>query len=111
MRLARIPIACTLTSTDANDRVAEWRGFLRDCVTTVTRAENELQLILKLGDATLLRAVDLAAREQACCAFFSFGIEIEADSRTLVIGVAADATEVLDDMSRLLPAELLPQGS
>ena len=50
------------------------------------RTEHELQLILKPGDATLLRAVDLATREKACCAFFSFGIEIEAESRTLVIG-------------------------
>jgi hypothetical protein len=108
MRLTKIPIACTLTSTDANDRIAEWRGFLRDCVTTATRAEHELQLILEPGDATLLRAVDLAARERACCGFFSFSIEIEADSRTLVIGVPAEATEVLDDMSGLIPAERLP---
>ena len=69
-----------------------------------------MRLALKPGDTTLLRAVDLAAREKACCAFFSFGIEIEADSRTLVMGVPAEATEALDDVSRLIPAELLPQS-
>jgi hypothetical protein len=108
MMPVRVPIACTLTSTDAMDRTAEWRHFLGECVVAASRTDHELRLTLAPEDATLLRAVDLAAREKACCAFFSFSIEIAADSRVLVIAVPAEGADVLDGMTALLPPEAVP---
>ncbi len=107
MGTVRIPIACTLTSTDAADRIDEWRGFIGECVSTAERTGHELRLALQSGDSPLLRAADLAAREKTCCEFFSFAIEIESDARALVITVPAEASDILDDMTRIVPTQIL----
>ena len=97
----QIPIACTLTATDAIDRVDEWRTFLRDCVTRFERTDAGLRATLVEGDAVLVRAADLAAREKACCGFFTFAIEIDTDDRVLVVGAPPDAAAVLDEFAQL----------
>jgi hypothetical protein len=40
--------------------------------------------------------INLAQRESACCAFFSFLIEIRADHLVFVVEVPHDAVEILD---------------
>ena len=49
-------------------------------------------------DADLGSVVSLAQREAACCAFFSFAIEIQADRLVLVVEVPNDAVEILDQL-------------
>lgn len=99
--MTKIPIACTLTTVDAHDRVEEWRSFLADHIEIETSARdaNTLRLRLRPGDATLLAAADLAAREKDCCAFFTFSIAIESDGRWLHITVPPDASEILDRLA------------
>jgi hypothetical protein len=51
----------------------------------------------------LPRLVSLAQREKACCQFFDFTFEVEADSIALVIEVPGDAAPVLDEFAALSP--------
>jgi hypothetical protein len=99
----RVPIACTLTADAAGDRVEEWRQFLAQCTGAVERMSPE-RLRMRLNDSpgTLEVAVDLARREKACCAFFDFSIEVEADALWLSARVPAEASNILDDFASLL---------
>ncbi len=106
MAKVRIPIACSLTADDARDRIEEWRQALAadidgvdvDCAATSAR------LGLRPGDDVLLRVVDLAEREQACCPFFGFRIELAGGRRWLHVSVPDDARPILADLMSLVPA-------
>ena len=96
----RIPIACTLTSEAATDRVSEWQRFLANSTNAVERAnDRRLRLRLNASAKILADAVDLARREKVCCPFFEFSIEIEEESSWLTIEVPRDATKVLADFA------------
>lgn len=56
-----------------------------------TRLELGLQ-----ADSDIGSVVSLAQREAACCAFFSFALEIRANRLVLAVEVANDAIEILD---------------
>jgi hypothetical protein len=58
---------------------------------------NRLELSL-LPDADIGSVISLAQREAACCAFFSFAIEIQADRLVLAVEVPNDAVEILDQL-------------
>jgi hypothetical protein len=100
----RVPIACTLTSESAAARLEEWRHFLAHS-TGARHKPGDVALRVQLdGSAgTLEAAVDLARREKACCSFFEFAIEVEADACWLSITVPPDAADILDDFASLLP--------
>jgi hypothetical protein len=105
---AEVPVACSLAADVARHRIEEWRIFFDRSVTEV-RVVDEAHLHLGLDGSpeTLMSAVDLAQREKACCAFFEFSIDVQADGYSLVIGVPTEATDVLADFSRLLPEALI----
>jgi hypothetical protein len=100
----RIPIACTLTSESAVARVEEWRQFLARSTGAAEQA-GALALRVQLNGSpeALEAAVDLARREKACCAFFEFSIEVEADASWLSVTVPPDAADALADFASLLP--------
>jgi hypothetical protein len=100
----RIPIACTLTSESAAARLEEWRYFFAHSTGAVEKA-GDLQRRVQLDGSlrTLEAAVDLARREKACCDFFEFAIEVEADASWLSIRVPPDAADTLEDFVSLLP--------
>jgi hypothetical protein len=103
----RVPIACTLTSEAAGARLEEWRRFFAD-FTAVAEQSSDVQVRVRLANSTeaVHAAVDLARREKACCAFFEFSIEVEADASWLSIKVPSDATDTLADFVSLLPRPL-----
>jgi hypothetical protein len=94
--MPQIPVACTLTAAEAGDRTVEWRELVDRHVATVDRADGVVRLHLRPGDESLLAAADLAARELACCAFFTFAIEITPDGPWLRASVPDDAAPILD---------------
>jgi hypothetical protein len=105
----RVPIACTLTVEEQPDRIAEWRAFFATHVTALEELTPAgAWLRLAEGDAPVLAAADLAQREQACCAFFDFAIQLRADGRFLAVAVPDDAGPVLHDFLALLPDSLRP---
>jgi hypothetical protein len=103
----RIPIACTLTSESAGARLEEWRQFLARWTGAAEHASAlALRVQLNGSPEALEGAVDLARREKACCAFFEFSIEVEADASWLSVKVPPDAADVLADFVSLLPRPL-----
>jgi hypothetical protein len=103
----RIPIACTLTSQSAAARLEEWRSFFAQSIDVAERID-DVHLRVRLNGSTedLEAAVDLARREKACCAFFVFSIEVEADASWLSVTVPPDAAEILAGFVSLLPQRL-----
>jgi hypothetical protein len=100
--MVRIPIACTLVEEDRADRVEEWRAFLGSSVREVERAPTVARLRLVQGDDVLVAAADLAGRERACCAFFTFTLRIDGPETTwLEVEVPDDAVPVLDGLLAL----------
>lgn len=93
-----MPIACTLSAGEADDRVGEWRDFLVRGVDERRLEGTVARLRLLPGDDVLVTAVDLAQREKACCGFFSFSIEVDSSDRWLRVEVPADATPILADL-------------
>jgi hypothetical protein len=100
----KVPVACTLSAADAGERVEEWRRFLATSTSAVERSSDR-QLRVRLADTSkaLHGAVDLARREKACCEFFEFSIDVEADASWLSVAVPADAEGILADFASLLP--------
>jgi ribosomal protein S19 len=95
MCVVEVPIACSLTADQAQDRVTEWRALLGSGVDRAEIGEAVARLRLVEDDQTLVRVVDLAEREQACCPFFDFSIELDHGRRWLRVSVPSDAAGVL----------------
>ncbi len=100
--VTRVPIACSLTATEAGDRMDEWRSFVAAHVDARAADDAGIRLRLRPGDDALLAAADLAEREKACCPFFTFAVEIDADGRHLRISGPPEADEVVADFAARL---------
>jgi hypothetical protein len=97
-----VPIACTLNAEVATDRIEEWRAAMRTSVTAATRtAPGRVELRLADGPIAAGRLVHLARSEKACCGFFTFTVQIEAEGATMVVEVPEDAIAVLEDFAAL----------
>ena len=102
-----IPAACTLPTTDRPVRLLE----LDDLVTAAVRTQQRV-------DRTVLRwwvdpvygamARDLAARESACCSFFTFCFTPTADLLRVDVSVPDSYTEVLDALAARAAALISP---
>ncbi len=99
--MTRVPIACTLTAAEVDDRVGEWRELLARGVEERRLEGTVAHLRLVPGDDILVTAVDLAQREKTCCGFFSFSIEVDSSARWLRVEVPADAATILADLVAL----------
>lgn len=78
-----IGAACNLSEEDLRRRVAEWNGLSRRAA-TVTPLVGGVSLELR-ADESLPAVADLAARESACCPFYTFVIRIDGPARQLEI--------------------------
>ena len=98
----RVPIACNLNAEAATGRIEEWRATMSTSVASSKRtAAGRVDLRLADGPTAAGQMVDLARREKACCGFFTFTVEIEADGATMVVEVPDDAAAILDDFAAL----------
>lgn len=96
--VGEVPIACTLTGEAASDQIEEWIDVL---------ASSRERMALPLGvrftfanDAALVaRVAGLAAREQACCSFFTFVVTMSAPALvTLDVYAPENAQDLLHDV-------------
>ncbi|ATO13403.1 hypothetical protein CO540_05785 [Micromonospora sp. WMMA2032] len=96
-----VPDACTLPTTDRPLRLAEFDTLFRAAVRAVDRpSARHLRLRLDGADQVERTARDLAARESACCSFFTFDLTRPDDGPlTLDIRVPAAHTDVLDALA------------
>ncbi|PBC76227.1 hypothetical protein BX265_0933 [Streptomyces sp. TLI_235] len=94
-----VPQECTLPTVERPLRVAEFDALFAGATAGVERAGPGLVRLL-LDRAVEPRARELAAREQACCSFFSFRFETDARGRLVMeIGVPPDRQAVLDALA------------
>jgi DNA-binding transcriptional MerR regulator len=88
------PVVCTLQAADQPERLAEWAAVLAQA-----RSREDIPGGLRLRFAPepelAGHLTDLATREQACCAFFSFSISPTTDGLLLDVTAPAQAVDVL----------------
>ncbi|WP_199702536.1 hypothetical protein [Jiangella rhizosphaerae] len=94
-----VPDSCRLPSADRPLRLAEFADlFARSAGQPDRVSSTRLRLTLDDDPAVLAAARDLAARETACCAFFTFTF---GDGGALTVDVPAPQAAVLDGLERL----------
>ncbi len=77
-------------------RLAEFDALLTHHLQQVQRVDaNRVVLTLTGGPQVAGTAADLAARESACCSFFTFELIITNATLTLAVSTAAAHTDVL----------------
>lgn len=97
---AWIPESCTLPTADRPLRVAAFDQLLTDAVLDTTRVTSQqLRLTLRPEPDIAARTAELAARETACCGFFTFTLTVTGDRLLLDIGVPPTQTAVLDALA------------
>jgi len=99
------PIACSLDADGARSQLDEWHAVLRAAVVSTEREGPTLVRMRLRADAeAVARILALAEREVACCPFFRFAIEIDANGLALTVAVPPDAAEVLVAFAALVTA-------
>ena len=91
-----VPIACSLSAADTEQRLAEWRDVLghvreRRIISSGFRLEFD-------AGAPVGAIATLAAAEQECCAFFDFTLRVSRDGIALEVGAPAEASSMLHDV-------------
>ena len=97
-----MPIACSLDAVDVRTQVDEWRSLLTQIVTEVERQTSaSVTMRLAANTQALAALVELARREAACCQFFRFAVEIDAEGASFTASVPPHAIELLDGFAAL----------
>lgn len=95
-----MPSACTLPTVDRPLRVAEFDDLLSTAVERLERpAPGELRLGLVASPEVAGSAAALAARETACCSFFTFTLTATGGALSLSVTVPPAQVEVLDALA------------
>lgn len=108
------PESCTLPSAERPLRLEEFDRVFRTWVHAVQRPQpTRLVLHLDPGPGRLGTLRDLARRESACCAFFTFVVD-DGEGLVLEVHVPEGHVEVLDGLTalalRLSGATFPPEG-
>lgn len=94
-----VPESCTLPTGDRPLRVAEFDELFTEAVLATERtAPEQLRLVLRPDADIAARAAGLAARETACCSFFTFTLTVTSDRLLLDIAVPPTRAAVLDGL-------------
>ena len=95
-----IPVAsCTLLPTAEQPlRAAEFDALFADALVAV-ETPDATTAVLRLGPGAAARARDLAARETACCSFFSFAVAEHDDAVVMAVTVPPDRAAVLGGLA------------
>jgi hypothetical protein len=94
-----IPIACSLSAQDQEERTREFRTISAKVTGRESTAEGvRLRFRSEPGFADQLG--DLTRREKECCPFFDFRISTVDDEVVLDVGAPADARQIVE---RLFP--------
>ena len=94
-------IVCDMTAAPdtARERIAEYRRLFAQALIGREKTERGIRFRFRAAPDIDAWVRDLAAREKACCAFYSFTVTTVDDQ------VLWDATVVDDDLARALLAE------
>jgi hypothetical protein len=84
-----IPIACSLSATDARTRIADWKHLLDRAAVTRTPVEGGTRVALAPLDGVREELGRLLAAERECCPFLDF--ELEDSEGVLAVTIPAEA--------------------
>ena len=102
-----VPIACTLTPGEAVDRVGDWARLLADQTGQPRRTADDTTAAITVtfppDPDVAARAAELAAAEQACCAFIDFTLTIGRTGTTLTATTLLDAAPIIDALLGATP--------
>src|SRR5262245_27003197 len=94
------PDVCTLPTAELPLRQAEFDDVLATAIEAHRATDRHLRLVLAGPPDLIGRVRDLAARETACCSFFTFTVTPDAASHVVLdIEVTARHVAVLDSMA------------
>jgi DNA-binding transcriptional MerR regulator len=89
------PIACTLSTDDRAARGEEWAALLKRA-TARGAVDDGIDITFQAAAGLTGRIAELAAREQQCCSFFEFTLDIAAAGRvTLRVRAPQEAQPML----------------
>jgi MerR family copper efflux transcriptional regulator len=93
--LVELPVACNLNALDAGSQLDGWRQLFAEFRTSRV---SQSHLVVRVGGtpATVADVIALVQREKACCPFFEFSLQVEADVVVLHVSVPEEATSILD---------------
>lgn len=91
--------ACTLPTAERPLRLAEFDDLFATSVRGVRRRGDGVLMQLTGTEGLVERVRDLAARETACCSFFTFELTPTDDHLSLRITVPPTHADVLDALS------------
>ncbi len=94
-----IPIACSLSAQDQEERAREFRTISAKVTGRESTAEG-VRLRFRSEPRFAEQLADLTRREKECCPFFDFRITTIDDEVVLDVGAPADAREIVE---RLFP--------
>ncbi|WP_405721902.1 hypothetical protein OG607_10875 [Streptomyces sp. NBC_01537] len=96
-----VPTTCTLPAPEQPLRAAEFDALFTDALRSVNPlAPTRLQFTLDSAPEVEERARDLAARETACCSFFTFDFTRDSRDQLLMdISVPDTQTAVLEALA------------
>jgi hypothetical protein len=95
-----IGASCTLGGAEMRARLREWSA-LRDRAKAIQHLPGGRALILA-DDEPIAAVADLAARESACCAFYTFTLRLDGPARELQITAGAGQEPAIEVLLGLL---------
>jgi hypothetical protein len=91
--------ACTLPTAARPLRLAEFDALFATSAREVARDEHDVRIHLVGAAGLRAQVVDLVAREQECCSFFTFSVEGGEEDLTLGISVPEQRRSILDALA------------
>jgi len=105
-----VPAACTLPTVEQPLRRAEFDDLFANDVLSVTRtSEHVTRFDLRADPAVAARAASLAAKETACCSFFTFELTMTGSEVGLLVSTSPAHVPVLAALTAR--AEAQTQGT
>jgi hypothetical protein len=99
------PITCSLNAAALGNREDEFRTLFVRALRSIDRRDARWARLV-LDVALAAEARDLFAREQRCCAFFDFTIEVIDKALVVDVRVPEDAESALGFLLALAPSSL-----
>jgi hypothetical protein len=94
--LKSLPIACTLSPGDLQERLALIRGLTAEALLGHDR--HGLVLTLRYAPDAVERVGAMVASEQHCCAFLTFEVEEQPDAVHVTITAPENARDAADEL-------------
>ncbi len=95
------PIACSLAPGLLEARIDEFRALFASALRGIERQPRQLSVALDAHIASEVAIRDLLRREQECCPFFIFDVQVTDGRIHLAIGVPDGAEHAIDEFEQL----------